>query len=1141
MAEKDKFELAHEKAVNTIQNKIGWLFEIFAKEVASAASLTIKSVDPLEPFSLDSFPLTKKRIEKLIKELSSGITTTVIDGVKSQWTLANEKNNELCNKIFGELVGKLTKEQKRLYYTSNSKALTAFLQRKHGQNGLSLSQQVWHYVGQSRNDIERTLELGLKTGESAAKMASNLKMYLREPDRLYRRVRGADGELHLSKPAAEYHPGAGVYRSSYKNALRLAVTETNMSYQNADHLRHQQLDFIVGIQISLSNNHTLNGKPFTDICDELQGRYPKDIQFEGFHPFCRCIVTTILKTPEEVARDMDGIDRGSVNAVKDMPQNFKSWLFENRDRIQGAERRGTLPYFLDHNRWAWQEGAEKPVPYKNALAVAIERHARRTPEQAEAIRAKWHERYYTYHYAENVAKIAGSIPDILEYDELGNRQAQLLEILAKGDATYAAIRAKARHVAELLKDYINDCKYLDKPLDVFQEYGIEHAFAVNAAVENNVTQWRAVGLNHAKKKLEFEIGWVEKNKKYSTWKVAQDAYRKALDEVETDLFWEVKSSQINLNKNRAKAMNRYDLIARIDRAYRLKDIAMMDAVLSETAEEYFWWEKENYEVKQFSKSGKQIILSGLEAKTGVTYYTNIVNAIKERNKTAYNAAFKAAEDAVAEYQSVQAKSTTVITKLLKAGEIDKGREIADAIAVYDIKETKRLIAEAEEYLEIKALIEQAEEYTENGTYEGLLEKNGYNVLLSDIKAVIITKDKPLLQFLIKEASNVLKEFEDAVKALDKYITNPAFPKDLKDIYSSANLTYDIAALKALLTDAQEWEAQQQLAEDLEELKAFKTKSKPYAKELQQAEAYLRSQDWDNLKLTIEKLKTRKQQIEQGRGYSKITWGDEYFTEERKRDALWGLPEEVDNALRSVAGKSWNSLTEYEKRSLHNYTGTYHYVNEPWRGVHYYGNPDNNAIYRKKNGKTYQSALEDSEDITKAINSSYYNFDMWVQRYDDALSLMKFGLNPYDFDEYNPERGDSITEEAMLALIGKTGTDGAITSCGVSKGKGYPNGRHFLFNIFIPRKARVFYIEPISQLGNGDGISWDGVSQQSSFAREQEAVIQRGTTFRITDVKKGNGNIYWYIDMEVIAQQPLKFPYSNGYPYTSFSGPTPGKK
>lgn len=36
-----------------------------------------------------------------------------------------------------------------------------------------------------------------------------------------------------------------------------------------------------------------------------------------------------------------------------------------------------------------------------------------------------------------------------------------------------------------------------------------------------------------------------------------------------------------------------------------------------------------------------------------------------------------------------------------------------------------------------------------------------------------------------------------------------------------------------------------------------------------------------------------------------------------------------------------------------------------------------------------------------------------------------------------------------------------------------------------------YVEPISASGDGDGISWDGVSGQRSFGGKLEFVIQRG--------------------------------------------------
>jgi hypothetical protein len=40
----------------------------------------------------------------------------------------------------------------------------------------------------------------------------------------------------------------------------------------------------------------------------------------------------------------------SVNAVRDVPENFKKWVTDNSERIERAEERGTLPYFIMDNR-----------------------------------------------------------------------------------------------------------------------------------------------------------------------------------------------------------------------------------------------------------------------------------------------------------------------------------------------------------------------------------------------------------------------------------------------------------------------------------------------------------------------------------------------------------------------------------------------------------------------------------------------------------------------------------------------------------------------------------------------------------------------------------------------------------------------
>ena len=80
------------------------------------------------------------------------------------------------------------------------------------------------------------MDIALRDGTPANRLVTDLKQYLKYPDKLFRRVRDEHGQLQLSKRAKEFHPGAGVYRSSYKNARRLAVTETNMEFP--DKLAH---------------------------------------------------------------------------------------------------------------------------------------------------------------------------------------------------------------------------------------------------------------------------------------------------------------------------------------------------------------------------------------------------------------------------------------------------------------------------------------------------------------------------------------------------------------------------------------------------------------------------------------------------------------------------------------------------------------------------------------------------------------------------------------------------------------------------------------------------------------------------------------------------------------------------------------
>lgn len=352
---KNKYEREHLRRLQAVQRQIDSIYNEAIKEAAAIGVTIDMPADAEKPFSFADYPRTEKRVKKMLSTLQKQMQIAIVNSIRSEWTLANNKNNELCNVVFGKNVGKLSQEQYRRYYSTNEKAREAFIERK--ENGLKLSDRVWHYSDLFKKEIEMGLDLGIRGGIDAPTMARDLKQYLQHPDKLFRRVRDEHGNLQLSKAATAFHPGRGVYRSSYMNARRLAATECNIAYRTADHERMKKMDFIVGIEIHLSNNHTCKGRdgkphPFHDICDELQGKYPKDFKFTGWHPHCRCFVTSVMKTDAEIAEDTRRILRGekvteaSENTVEDVPPVFTNWLQDNEERIGRASQ---LPYFLRDN------------------------------------------------------------------------------------------------------------------------------------------------------------------------------------------------------------------------------------------------------------------------------------------------------------------------------------------------------------------------------------------------------------------------------------------------------------------------------------------------------------------------------------------------------------------------------------------------------------------------------------------------------------------------------------------------------------------------------------------------------------------------------------------------------------------------
>jgi hypothetical protein len=358
MAEASKFDKKHIANLNRLARDIDALYSEVIKEVARLGAQSGFTGD--KPFSFDDFPGLKLRVDKMFEKLHKGIYEAITKGDAEAWQLSCDKNDSWVDAI--TLSSKLSKEQISQFKPRNIEALKAFQSRK--ISGMGLSARVWKIVDSGISDFELALDIALGDGRSAAMLSRDIRNYLKEPNKLFRRVRDKHGNLVLSQRAKNYHPGQGVYRSSYKNAMRLSRSEVNIAYHTADYENWKSNDLVLGFEIILSNNH-----PIPDICDELAGKYPKTFKFTGWHPQCRCVAIPITPKFEDFIKYEEAILAGEdvsnyqfSGRVKKVPQKFTNWCKENQGRIQKMTAKGTLPYFLRDNAGIINKPLSVPVP-----------------------------------------------------------------------------------------------------------------------------------------------------------------------------------------------------------------------------------------------------------------------------------------------------------------------------------------------------------------------------------------------------------------------------------------------------------------------------------------------------------------------------------------------------------------------------------------------------------------------------------------------------------------------------------------------------------------------------------------------------------------------------------------------------------
>ena len=325
--QKSKYKELTKRTGGYIQSVLN-AYATFQKELSRVASTTNYDFNKGIPFDFSSFPETRAAVRKSISRLTNSVTATIYNGTTEEWRNSNIAQDLIANKVLKSYTGEVNKKEYTKYYETNSDVLRAFQNRK--LNGKSISENIWDLSSQQQKNIEAAISCSLERGTSAITLSKQISQYLKDfPS--------------LKKDYAErYGEATDILDCEYR-AARLARSEINMAYRTAEQKRWEQFDFVVGYEIKTTDSD----KHVEDICDELAGKYPKDFEFVGWHPNCMCYTVPILKSEDEFWDYDHDNPTPSENEVTDVPENFKEWVRENRDRIETAK---SQPYFIRDNQ-----------------------------------------------------------------------------------------------------------------------------------------------------------------------------------------------------------------------------------------------------------------------------------------------------------------------------------------------------------------------------------------------------------------------------------------------------------------------------------------------------------------------------------------------------------------------------------------------------------------------------------------------------------------------------------------------------------------------------------------------------------------------------------------------------------------------
>nr|DAE53218.1 MAG TPA: minor capsid protein [Caudoviricetes sp.] len=236
---------------------------------------------------------------KVLKRDSKGLYRQIQRTVESNMLATAKAVAGANSKFWGGIVPEVSERFTDVFSTIPQRAVAELMNGGIYKDFTGLSERLWNYQGQFKQDIGYIINQGILAHRSAYDLAKDLEMYL---DPKYKCPYEWSWLYPRSNKVVDY------------SAQRLARTSITHAYQMAMRRSTQDNPFVEKYQWLASNAATGT----CDLCRERNGKYFDKSSLPLDHPNGRCVVIPVIeKSYDEIAEEIRNWSKGGRNAALD--------------------------------------------------------------------------------------------------------------------------------------------------------------------------------------------------------------------------------------------------------------------------------------------------------------------------------------------------------------------------------------------------------------------------------------------------------------------------------------------------------------------------------------------------------------------------------------------------------------------------------------------------------------------------------------------------------------------------------------------------------------------------------------------------------------------------------------------------------